>query len=420
MPLLKVLSALCEAVARRVKKRHVAVVAATLTMMLVAVWTIPRLDAISSDHSQSTGPLNTHKVQVASSKVQVGRLPAKREFPNWNLFYKSRSDQMHRPAYSVAVFNNQTQVVGHVPSFIVPGVMKGGTTFLRMLLVQHPNLVSAHRHLARGNVRANLEGHFFDVEYERIKGQLKASSSDYEQFNAKVLQEYSDYNFDESISEYETQLDAHGPALRFDVTPRYLKMPQLPETLRGLLPHMKFVIVLRDPTERYRSHLQYLMCHKQRSGVPPGFHNGAGMMGSYLQSWKQDPNSISLKVDNGWRDNPLERGLYVEPLQALLAKFNRSSLLVIRSEDLFADPLKEARKILQFMALPTEFAFDPEKAKSNKMNTIAHCLDTDAYFPDEDRKAMQLFYAEKNQELSELLGMEFTWLNGLSHPAGMA
>ena len=58
----------------------------------------------------------------------------------------------------------------HLPYFIIAGTQKGGTTFLRWLLVQHPNLESGDG--LHGEKRG--EPHFFDWGYKGLEPEYRA------------------------------------------------------------------------------------------------------------------------------------------------------------------------------------------------------------------------------------------------------
>ena len=93
----------------------------------------------------------------------------------------------------------------------------------------------------------------------------------------------------------------------------------------------------------------------------------------------------------------VSRGLYAEQLERWLRLFPRDRLLVLKSEDLFADPERALRQTLEFLGLrpwrPAEFA--------------AHHL---ASYPDLDpaaRRRLVDFYALHNERLSALVGRDF-------------
>lgn len=58
--------------------------------------------------------------------------------------------------------------------------------------------------------------------------------------------------------------NTNGSTLFFDTTPAYVvEVPQVPKRLSALLPKIRVVLIVRDPTDRYRSELQMEVCRRK-------------------------------------------------------------------------------------------------------------------------------------------------------------
>jgi hypothetical protein len=129
----------------------------------------------------------------------------------------------------------------YMPHFAIIGAQKGGTTYLRWLLVQHPNLESGDG--LHGETRG--EPHFFDWGYPSgRKGDDKLA----------VVEKYA------KMFHSPKSKGGESGTLYFDTTPAYIVEQEVPLRLHNLLPNIKLIAIVRDPTDRYRSELQVSLC----------------------------------------------------------------------------------------------------------------------------------------------------------------
>jgi hypothetical protein len=155
-----------------------------------------------------------------------------------------------------------------VPSFIIAGTQKGGTTALFMMLRQHPNLVST-RH---------MEAHFFDRIPAVWNGTFSATTDAtsvaqeqkcqhqkqyFEMFDAQKLR-------DRILRLKSTWVSPSDTLFTFEKTPNYLCISRVPEYIHRITPWAKVLIVLRNPIDRAYSHFRMLQvqaaAHRQRHG----------------------------------------------------------------------------------------------------------------------------------------------------------
>jgi hypothetical protein len=106
-----------------------------------------------------------------------------------------------------------------LPDFIIPGVMKSGTTSLHYYLSQHPDIF-----MPVGKLQ---ETHFFDY----------------------------DVNFAQGLSWYEDRLSGWSNSQLLGQTcPNYLGVSKVPRRIHDMMPGVKFIVVLRNPVDRAYSH----------------------------------------------------------------------------------------------------------------------------------------------------------------------
>jgi hypothetical protein len=105
--------------------------------------------------------------------------------------------------------------MSRLPTFIIAGAMRCGTTALNSYLREHPQVA----------VSSSKEVHFFDSNWER------------------------------GIDWYRDQFPGSDGAVAVgEATPNYMFRPQALDRLRDTLPDVKLVVMLRNPADRAYSH----------------------------------------------------------------------------------------------------------------------------------------------------------------------
>jgi len=283
--------------------------------------------------------------------------------------------------------------VTHLPFFSIIGAQKAGTTYLRWLLVQHPLLESGDG--LHGEARG--EPHFFDWGYP------VGANPDH----AAVAKKYAKMFHASSETFFQRRSgNVNGSALYFDTTPAYIvETSTVPARLHSLLPRMKLIAIVRDPTDRYRSELQMEICRARLGQISDMFHRH-GDLGSYL----------SYPVPS--KHKPLQRGLYADQFEVWLRLFPASQLLVLTSEELYKQPASATTQVVAFLGLSSQDATPPEFSFNFKAPKNAACAKDMAPFMDEaELAAMRIYYHGHNERLPHVLegvggwGGSFPWLD---------
>ncbi|CAM9691966.1 unnamed protein product, partial [Sphacelaria rigidula] len=138
-----------------------------------------------------------------------------------------------------------------LPLLTIIGVQKSGTTSLRKHLITHP-LVSG----LRGEVMFFSGG---PLQYPAL-GRWPGDDANAElrpEDAGQVLEKYAEVLLDSVRSQ-----EHPDELLLIDSRPQYIVFPPTPFRMHMVLPKAKFVVVLRDPTDRYFSHLRMTMCRE--------------------------------------------------------------------------------------------------------------------------------------------------------------
>lgn len=238
-----------------------------------------------------------------------------------------------------------------LPDFIIIGTQRGGTTSLYRYLTEHPEVGAAFR----------KEVHFFD-RY-----------------------------FDKGMDWYRAHFPLQGEfPIVGEASPYYLFHPEAPARIAAAVPAARFIALLRNPVDR--AHSQYH--HKLKRGLETlTFEQALEQEGARL-SVSNDPVGLP------WRHHSYTaRGLYAEQLRRWLDRFPRERLLIIKSEEFFAQPEAILHQTQAFLGLP------PQTPSDFKAYHMAEYPAMDAA----TRRRLAEYFAPYNRQLYELVGRDLGW-----------
>ena len=205
------------------------------------------------------------------------------------------------------VLGRATSGARTLPTFLVIGAQRGGTTTLYHYLVQHPQVLGAV---------ADKEVHFFDLRYATGLGAYRGA-------------------FPTAGAVRRVARDRGAVAIG-EATPYYLFHPAVPGRVAKDLPDVRLLAVLRDPVARAWSHY--------RHEVELGFEDlsfeyalqaEAARTAGAAELLAADPAATSFAHHH---HAYVARGRYVEQLERWWRLIPRERLLLVRSEDLHRDP----------------------------------------------------------------------------------
>lgn len=198
------------------------------------------------------------------------------------------------------------------PSFLIIGAQKSGTTALFGLLAAHPLVLRPLRN----------EVHYFDDFHDRGRRWYRSHFP----------------------------LNRGGSHITGEASPSYMIHPLAPRRAAALDPRMKLIAILRDPVERALSH-HAMSTRKGREWLP--FEAAVDAEAERLSSIGEAvPDGPRYKYHSVRVHSYLKRGRYAEQLQAWLKHFPRGNLLMLRTEDFWADGNRTANRVYDFLGLP--------------------------------------------------------------------
>jgi hypothetical protein len=247
-----------------------------------------------------------------------------------------------------------------LPTFLVVGAKRAGTSSLYRYLTAHPEVRPC---VSRKGT------HYFDVSYGRGWRWYRSSFP-----------------------------LAARDGITGEASPYYMFHPLAPSRIAAALPDARLIVLLRDPVERAWSHY-----HNERrlQAEPLSFEDAIRSeperLAGQAEQMAADPGFQSF----AWRHwSYLARGRYAEQLERLYELFPPSQVLVVQSELLRADPNRALEEVWRFLGLAPFTVRDRFAIKPN------HSHETMAAAT---RARLQAYFAEPNWRLYSLPGVGFRW-----------
>jgi len=266
-------------------------------------------------------------------------------------------------------FGLATAPLRPVPDFLIVGVKRGGTTSLLNYLLRHPGVLGLYP-----QPRGKKSTDFFFKEHHRGDRWYRSHFHTHP-YRAALRRRLG-----------------HAPR-GGEASPYYVWDPRVAGRVAALAPGLKSIVLLRDPVERAWSHYQ----ERVENGVEPLTFRDAlaaeeDRTAGELERMLADPGYYSAAHD--WYSYRA-RGVYLPQLQNWLTVFPRRQLLVLRSEDMYADPQAVFDDVCRFLGLPsvpmaTTRTFNASRTRST--------------VPADVRDELAAFYAPHNGALERFLG----------------
>jgi hypothetical protein len=272
-------------------------------------------------------------------------------------------------------FRHATSRARILPSYLIIGAQRAGTTSLYDYLCRHPDVAGPTA--AKEDAFWEKEVHFFDdkfwrgVDWYRSFFPLSVSRALARRRNRDVI--------------------------ALEATPSYLFHPAVPARVARTLPAVRLIALLRDPVERAYSHYQLMRrLGRETLSFEDALAAEAGRLDGEEERLLANPRYSSRK----YRDySYVARGLYANQLERWLPCFPKEQLLVLRAEDMLARPGEVYAETLAFLGLR------PWPLRDFMRRNRASYAPIDPVL----RARLEERFAEPNARLARLLDRDFGW-----------
>jgi len=251
-----------------------------------------------------------------------------------------------------------------LPSFLIIGMAKCGTTSLYEMLIQHPKIRSA----------ITKELYFFEKDTEYSKGL---------HYYKRKFQPCAE---DEICGE---------------ATPHYLRYHKTPKRVKDSLPNIKLIVLLRNPITRSYSHFYgYLRLCNQHEEKPITRN-----LEKFVKIIMKNPN---IKLNYRGREF-LEKSIYVTMLKRWYKYFSKEQIMIIKSEDFFENPCKVTDEIFEFLGLSPYDVKAKHCLKMEDLNMQSLKVQKYTELSKETINLLKNYYKPYNQQLYQLIGRDLEW-----------
>jgi hypothetical protein len=258
-----------------------------------------------------------------------------------------------------------------MPSFLIIGVPKAGTTSLYNYLIRHP--------LVRPSLKkeVNFFSHRFykGINWYRIHFPL---NSKYLSYLPGVKQ---------------------GEYITGEASTTYIGYPHAARRIKKYLPQVKLIALLRNPIDRAYSHYNHrVQRESEKRSFEEAITQEPQILRGEFEKILENENYSSMK----YRKNCyLSGGIYLEQLKTWFDVFPKNQILILKSEDLFMNPHQVYQTVLNFLELPSWQLRECEPKNQaispyGKMNA-------------DTRQQLREYFSPHNQLLYEYLGVNFNW-----------
>jgi len=263
-------------------------------------------------------------------------------------------------------YRRMTAPLRSLPDFLIIGAQKCGTTSLFYYLCQHPQIMQS----------STKEVHYFD-------GGLDSNVDTYEKG-----QYWYRTHFPLKSELKEGYITGEASVL-------YIFHPLAASRIYELVPNVKMIALLRNPTERAISHYFYNKRRQKESlDIMDAFRAEEQRMKS---TWE----SGDYKNDDFRLSSYKTRGLYQEQLERYLDFFSKEQMLILCSEDFFKEPRNTLTRVCKFLDIETDFTIEDPRAKN--------VSDNNTELPAEVHEYLDDYYKIPNQALFDQIGRTFKW-----------
>lgn len=264
------------------------------------------------------------------------------------------------------------------PDFLLIGAKRGGTTSMYRYLLQHPHVLPMFPSARRLPMAEDPKGaHYFDTGYDHGAAWYRS-------------------HFPSCLARARLIRRAGPPAIAGEASPYYLCHPGAPSRATAAVGQARLVLLLRNPLDRTFSHYR----EQRRNGVEPlNFDDAVAAEAGRLADARHVSGPNFAETFAYEHQSYVWQSEYAPAVARWLAAFPSQQLLVLRSEDFYADPQATYDVTLSFLGLPPHRLSVVPTWNAAPMTAMSTAT----------RQRLRAHFDPLNAELEALLGRDFGW-----------
>lgn len=260
-----------------------------------------------------------------------------------------------------------------LPSFLIIGFPKCGTTSLFNNLSEHPCI-------ARG---LRKEPAFFSSRFDRGLSWYKAH------FPTK-LQRF-----------YHVELHRKQALITGEATPKYVYHPLAARRIHEIVPQAKIIALVRNPVDAVYSEYHFRARMRCADATTMSFEDAITSEIERMHCEKKQMHENSDGLDFRRYPYHLLKVSYMEALKPWFAVFPKERILIIKSEAYFTDPAAILEQVLDFLGLPNYV--------NGRMLNVHNAGKYSEQMTPKMKGYLKEYFRPYNKELYEYLNIDFGW-----------
>ena len=256
-----------------------------------------------------------------------------------------------------------------IPSFLLIGAQRCGTTTLHLALKSHPQVVLHPLHKGVN---------YFDVDYERGP-------------------EWYRSHFPITAYARARAFGAHGAPITGESSGYYMFHPLAAERIALDLPGIQLIALVRDPVERaYSAHRHETARGFETEPFERAIDLEPQRLAGEVERMRDDPSYASFSHRH---HSYVTRGRYAEQLSLVTKHCGHDNLLVLDADAFFAQPKEHYGRVLSFLGLRSH-----KRVPLTKTNA-----QPGAPMPESFRRRLAHQFEAQDEALVEFLGSTPSW-----------
>lgn len=312
-----------------------------------------------------THKINSHENYFSTYDVFIGDiLTLLNEFEKGIICYRKAAYKItiDKGLVSEKILQNKSQSNGK-PDFLIAGVAKCGTTSLFGYLTQHPKILPS--------VVKEIQFWNWSKQEQEQRG--------IEWYLAHFP----------STSGLENVLTGEANPAIFAFTD--------PQEIKTLFPNIKLIVMFRNPIHRAISQVKHWMrLGRETRSIEEALATELEILGTF-----DDISQINVDY-TATQQKYIWLSLYVYPLKRWMMNFSPEQILIIKSEEMFANPDSTMKTVFTFLGLP-------EHSLVNYPLMNLGVYDKTDKISEELQHRLHNFFAPHNRKLEDYLGRKFDW-----------